>query len=332
MAKPNLLIVSTGGTITMTAGGGAGIAPRLTAEDLMAAVPRMGELANIETLTFSTIPGASLTFPSLIELTCEIDQRCKDGVDGVIIVQGTDTIEETSFLLDLLLPADTPVIVTGAMRGAHMAGADGPANLQASAIVAGATAARGRGVMVVLNDEIHAARHVRKQHTGLVSSFVSTPSGPLGLVCEGRALFLDEARSRRRVLPRPSGVADVAVVKACLGDDGRFLRKVAELGYRGLVVEAMGAGHVPEAWAEALGELAAALPTILSVRTPDGPVFRSTYGFIGSETDLLGRGLVPSGLLGPLKARLLLGVLLGLGESRESIQAHFLAHGYPGRI
>lgn len=329
MSKPKLLVISTGGTITMTAAtGAAGIAPTLSADDLLAAVPGIGELAEIETITFSTVPGASLSFPQLLELARYISQRCAGGVDGVVVIQGTDTIEETSFFLDLILPGDTPVVVTGAMRGAQAAGADGPANLLASAIVATSATARGRGVMVVLNDEIHAAILVRKHHTSLTSAFVSSHTGPVGLVCEGRAAFLGGQPRARAVLPMPQAIADVAVVKACLGDDGRMLGRVAQLGYAGLVVEAMGAGHVPATWADTLEGIAVDMPTILCARTVDGPVFRRTYGFKGSETDLLERGLVPAGILGPLKARLLLGVLLGNKTAPEAIRGHFEHWGY----
>lgn len=329
MSKPKILVISTGGTITMTSGQGSqGIAPTLTAADLLNAVPQIAQLADIEALTFSSMPGASLTLPHIVELATLIQQRFDGGIAGAIVIQGTDTIEETSFLLDLLVKDNKPVIVTGAMRGAQAAGADGPANLLASVIVAGAPQAAGRGTMVVLNDEIHAAAFVKKGHTGLTSSFVSPSAGPIGLVTEQRALFTSTRAMARLGLSAPAAIPDIAIVKASLGDDGRLLSTLGQQGYSGAVIEAMGAGHVPQSWVPQLDQLASRMPVVLAVRTPGGPVFTGTYGFSGSEIDLIGRGLIPAGLLDSLKARLLLALLLGNKETVDSVRACFARFSY----
>ena len=329
MTKPKLLVVSTGGTITMTSGQGSkGIAPTLTAADLLNAVPQMAEIADIEAVTFSSIPGASLSMKQIAELAGLIQKRFDDGVAGAIVIQGTDTIEETAMLLDLLVADDKPVIVTGAMRGAQAAGADGPANLLASVVVASSPQACGRGTMVVLNDEVHSAVFVRKGHTGLTSSFVSPISGPIGIVCEQRVIFTSLPTGFNVALPVPVSLPDVAIVKACLGDDGRMLSAVAGMGYAGVIIEAMGAGHVPQSWAPHLSELASKLPVVLAVRTWTGPVFTNTYGFPGSEMDLIARGLIPAGLLDALKARLLLATLLGNNETPDGIRRQFMRFNY----
>ncbi|UYO92515.1 asparaginase [Pollutimonas sp. M17] len=329
MSKPKLIVVSTGGTITMTSGQGAkGIAPTLTAADLLNAVPQIAQQADIEALTFSSMPGASLTTNHIVDLAKLIQQRFDAGIDGAIVIQGTDTIEETSFLLDLLVADSKPLIVTGAMRGAQAAGADGPANLLASVVVAGSPHAAGRGSLVVLNDEIHAAAFVRKGHTGLTSSFISPNCGPIGLVCEQRALFTSSPAAPRRSTPAPGALADIAIVKACLGDDGRILDALPGMAYAGVVVEAMGAGHVPQSWVPGLSGLAEKMPVVLAVRTPAGPVFNNTYGFPGSEIDLINRGLIPAGLLDALKARLLLGVSMGNNETPEGIRLQFKRFSY----
>ncbi len=326
MAKDSVLIISTGGTITMTGGGGSSaIAPTLSADDLLAAVPQLKQLADIETLTFSTVPGASLRFGRLFELAALITQKLAGEFTGAIVIQGTDTIEETAFLLGLLIDSEKPVIVTGAMRGAAAAGADGPANLLASVAVAVAPGAKGRGVLVVLNDEIHSAVFVKKGHTALPSSFISPSSGPVGLVAEQQVLFTSSPDRPRVTLAIPPAMQAVAVVKATLSDDGRLLGALESLGYAGLVVEAMGAGHVPEYWAPLLGQLAERMPVVLAVRTPGGPVFSHTYGFPGSETDLLGRGLVRAGMLDALKARLLLGTLISNRQAMGDIRRCFAA-------
>ncbi|HWW48684.1 MAG TPA: asparaginase [Xanthobacteraceae bacterium] len=324
MARSKLLLVSLGGTITMTSGAGAGIAPTLTGEDLVRAVPALAEVADIETASPFRLPGASLTIANLRDVARLLNERLAGDIDGAIVVQGTDTIEETAFTMDVLVDSDKPVVVVGAMRGAEAPGADGPSNLLAAAITASAKAARGLGTLVVLNDTIHAARFVQKGSTYLPSAFVSFSGGPLGAVIEG------EAKINLRVARFPviaNGVSGsdqpVALLTMALGDDGRMLPGLPALGYRGLVIEAMGAGHVPAVHVPALAELAAKMPVVLSSRVAEGPVFAKTYGFPGSEIDLLRRGLFGSGTLGGLKARLLLSLLLGTGLEGAALREAF---------
>jgi L-asparaginase len=325
MTLPRLLLISTGGTITMTPGAGAGITPTLTGEDLVRAVPELAARAELDVLSYSTKPGASLTLDDLLAIAAIIDSRIDDGYAGAIVVQGTDTIEETAFVLDTVVAAAQPVVVTGAMRGAGAAGADGPANLLAAVIVAGSAAARGLGALVVLNDEAHAARHVQKAHTALPSAFASPGFAPVGRVIEG-ALHLYARLPRLPALPRPESALDapVALLQLPLGDDGRLLDALPGLGYRGAVVAALGAGHLPSSVADKLQRLASAMPVVLASRVGAGPVFEKTYGFIGSETDLIARGAIPGGYLPGPKACLLLRLLLAAGLHGEDLKAAYL--------
>lgn len=308
--KPRVVVFTLGGTIAMTRADNGAITPSLSGAALLAAVPGLDDVARVEVHSPMQMPGASLTVSDIIGVTAQVRAALADGAAGAVIVQGTDTIEETAFVLDCILATSAPVVVTGAMRGPQAAGADGPANLLASTIVA-ASGAINTGVLVVLGDTAHAARFVRKGHTGLPDAFTSAPHGPVGHIFEGRfrrAVHLPE----RPLLSLNEGVAipAVALVQISLGDDGRMLRHLVDMGFQGAVVSAMGAGHVPQSLAEGLGALAETMPVILSSRVAGGPVFERTYGFAGSEVDLLARGLVPAGALGPLKARLLLQLAL----------------------
>lgn len=326
MTRPRLLVLSLGGTITMTAGPGAGIAPTLGADDLVAAVPGLGAVAEIEAHSPLRLASPSLTLAHICAVAGEIRAAFAAGFDGAVVIQGTDTLEETAFTLDLLIRDERPVVVIGAMRGAQSAGADGPANLLAAAVVAGSTQAHGLGTLVVLDDTVHAARFVRKAHTALTSAFVSDNGGPLGLVAEGRVrLFSRVVRPDLPALVPAGGLPPVALVKMTMGDDGRLLGAVPGLGYAGLVIEGMGAGHVPGDIAESVGAIAALLPVVLASRTLAGPVFERTYGYPGSEIDLLARGLIPSGLLAGPKARVLLTLALACGLDRPAIRAAFSA-------
>ena len=324
--RPRLLALSLGGTITMTAHASGGIAPTLGAGELVAAVPGLAEVAQIEARSPLRLPSPSLTAENILAVAEEIRAGFAQGLDGAVVIQGTDTIEETAFLLDLLVDDTRPVVVTGAMRGPQQPGAAGAAALLAAATVAASREAQDLGTLVVLNDEIHAARFVRKAHTALTSAFVSDTGGPLGLVAEGRARFF--ARIVRAPLPSlavEGELPPVALVKMAMGDEGRLLRAVPDLGYAGLVIEGMGAGHVPAPLAELVGELAARMPVVLASRTLAGPVFERTYGYPGSEIDLVGRGVLPAGLLSAVKSRLLLMLALRAGWPRETIRAALAA-------
>lgn len=325
---PRVTVFSLGGTIasTNTPGtDGGGVTPRLTAEELLAGVPGLRDFAEPEAVAFRQTASGDLTFDDIIALAAEINARFEAGAAGAVVVQGTDTIEETSFILDLLTDAPNPVVVTGAMRNPTLAGADGPANLRAAVQVAASPQARGLGCLVVLNDEVHAARFVGKAHTANPAAFRSTSAGPIGWLAEGRPRIVLQTTPLPAV-PAPTGpVPPVALLTMCLGDDERLIEQVGALGYAGLVIESFGGGHVSARTVSALERLAATVPVVLASRTGGGDMLRSTYGFPGSERDLIARGLVPAGFLDGLKARVLLTLLLGGGAGMDQVRAAYAA-------
>jgi L-asparaginase len=324
---PRVALLSLGGTIASVPGGSGGAVPVLTGEELLEAVPAVSQVARLEAKAFRQIPSAEIRLTDIAELVHEVKDRVAEGVRGVVVTQGTDTLEETAFAADLLWGGGPPLVFTGAMRNPALPGADGPANVLAAVRVAVAPACRDLGSLVVLNDQVHAARFARKTHTTSLATFCSSPSGPVGLVTEDRVRIL--SRPPRQVpLPLPEGeVPAVALVKVVLGDDGRQLGHIGDDGYQGVVVEGMGGGHVVNAMVAALEELAKSMPVILASRTGTGEVLRATYGFPGSEEDLLGRGLIPAGWLDGLKARILLSLLLAAGLDRDAIAARYDAFG-----
>jgi L-asparaginase len=313
-----VLLVALGGTIAMGATG-RGLGATLTADDLVAAVPGLDRLGvDLATVTFRNEPGASLSVGDLLGVHELISSR---EADGVVVTQGTDTIEETAYALDLLHTGPQPLVVTGAMRNPTLAGADGPANVLAA--IAVAATARDLGCLVVMADEIHAAARVRKTHTSSVATFASPDGGPLGYVVEGVPRILNRpARRTPAVRPRPGPLPRVGVYTATLGDDGALLEDFAAR-LDGLVVAAFGAGHVPGAWPSILERIAARMPVILASRTGAGSGLSRSYDFPGSEQDLLRRGLIPAGFLHPYKARLLLQFLRSAGADPAEIKAAF---------
>ncbi|MFJ8469632.1 asparaginase [Streptomyces swartbergensis] len=315
-------VISLGGTIAMTAQTDGGATPTLSAADLVAAVPGLAATGiHVDVDDFRRLPGASLAISDLLELAVKIKTLA---VDGVVVVQGTDTIEETSYLLDLVTTVDMPIVVTGAMRNASMAGADGPANVLAAIRVAASVEARGAGCVVVFGDEIHAARWVRKTHATSPTAFTSYP-GPIGYVAEDRVRVLARPGASPTIDPQSAATpVRTAIFTVGLGDDGTLLQAVGD-HVDGLVISAFGAGHVPMACVDALTDLAKRMPVILATRTGSGPVLRQTYGFPGSESDLLGRGLTSASTLDPVKARILLQLLLMTGADKDQIAQAFSA-------
>ncbi|MYT82368.1 L-asparaginase [Streptomyces sp. MnatMP-M77] len=302
-----------------------GVTPTLTGADLVTAVPGLQDL-DVTAEDFRRLPGAPLSTGDIVELTDRLERANQEGVDGVVVTQGTDTLEETSFLADLYYRGDMPVVFTGAMRSAFSAGADGPANLLAAAQTAASPRVYGQGVLVVLGAAIHAARHVRKMHTTSPSAFRSPASGALGHVVEGTVRWHHLPPRRTGLLARRVNPAskppEVDIVTATLGSTGALLEGL-EGKLSGLVVAALGAGHVPATWVPRLAALAIEMPVVLASRIGTGPVLTSTYSFPGSEIDLLDRGLIASGSLDPYKARLLLAAQLAAGSSRTEIAEAF---------
>ncbi|MBU6515137.1 MAG: asparaginase [Acidobacteriota bacterium] len=317
--RARVLVVSLGGTIASTSTDAhQGVVPQLGARELIAAVPQLSEVADVETLAFLQLPSCDLTLADVVALARRIDQAVAAGVDGVVVTQGTDTIEETSFALDLLVEGATPVVVTGAMRNPTVASPDGPGNLLAAVRVAASTAARGLGCLVVLNDEVHAARFVRKSHSSSLATFQSPGAGALGRVSEENVRIALRCPPLAHVGLVGEVVPDVALLSCVLGDDGRLAGALGRSGYRGAVIDGFGGGHVPSSMVPALEELRRAMPVVFCSRTGSGEVLAHTYGFAGSEMDLLARGLVAGGALDGRKARVALALALARAHDDES--------------
>jgi L-asparaginase len=302
--------------------------PTLTAETLARSVPRIADVAELRPVQFMQRPSPSITFSDLLRLRDEIALRIADGAAGVVITQGTDTIEETAFALDLLCAGSAPIVVTGAMRSPSLPGADGPANLLAAVQVAASVVARGLGVLVVFNDEIHAARFVAKTHTSRPSAFQSRLIGPVGWLSEGQPVIVARPVGRFGLnIPSGAAVPPVALLRVSLDDDGRILPAIAAQGFRGVVVEGFGGGHVTPPMVSRIARLATEMPVVLASRTGSGELLQNTYRYRGSETELLEAGAIPAGMLDGLKARILLSLCLAEDPAGENVASAFQAVG-----
>lgn len=312
--RPRVEIIALGGTIaSKPRPDAAGVFPDLTAQDLIDAVPVVHQLADIGMRTHAAKPSVEFSIDDLVGVADLIAELEAGGAAGVVITQGTDTIEETAYVLDLLHAGDCPVIVTGAMRNPSLPGPDGPANIYAAIACASDPSMRGSGVTVVMNDQIHAAAWVQKKDTSTVGAFVS-PS-PIGWMAEGRpALYARPRRQQTIAVLRGAATPFVPILKPGLDEPPLLVAAALQLGADGVVADLSGGGHASKVWAGALEVAAASVPVVFASRTRGGRVLSNTYGQPGAEIDLIRRGLIPAGDLDALKARLLLLLLLMSGE------------------
>lgn len=337
MSKPHIHILALGGTIATRPDAAGAMQMGLGADDLVSAVPLLPTVAEITAETVSRVGSHSLGFDHLHALAEKI-RAIK--ADGIVVTQGTDTLEETSFLLDILLDLDIPVVVTAAMRNPSLTSADGPGNLLAAVRVAAdpwvRAHARTLGVVVTMLDEVYAAADVLKVHPTRVNAFASTQTGPLIALPEDRVVPLSlpvrdamKAVHARLGAAKGGAAAPIALLWMSIDEPGCLIEAMLaapdHLGYRGAVVAAMGGGHTPERATDILIKLGAALPTVISPRAGGGPLLEKTYGGPSSEIALRKAGLIWGGRLHPLKARVLLETCLRAGLDRAAISELFAA-------
>lgn len=321
-ARPHVAVVFTGGTISMRRDAAAGgNVPSLDGAAILARTPGLDALAEIEAIDHGLIPASHLSFEAVLGIGRIVRERLGRGdLAGLVVVQGTDTIEETCFAWDLVLDGQRPVVVTGAMRAPHEPGDDGPANLRDAVAVAASPAATGTGVTVVLGGTIEPADDVQKTHATALDTFRSPNTGSLGRVVDGR-VELDRTRGPRRRVATERAVRDVHLVTAGLDTDGAVVDALVERGARGFVVAATGSGNThPGLLAAAERALAAGVPVVLASRCPAGAV-TAAYAFPGGGATWLRAGAIPAGHLCAVKARVALALGLGAGLERDGLAA-----------
>jgi len=316
-----ITILFTGGTIAMRLDPATGAAvPALSGGDILQHVPDLASIAEVDYEEVSRLPGPHVTPERMWNLARRAAAWLeRPDVEGIVITHGTDTLEETAYLLDLVLLSPKPVVMVGAIRTSSEPGWDGPANLLAAVRVAAMPASRERGVLVVMNEQILTASEAQKIHTESSGSFASPEFGPVGVIDAGRVRYA-------RMAPRPGPWRDPAadaglrvtrlesrvdLIKATAGSDARFLRCSVASGAKGVVLEAMGRGNLPPPMKPGLAEaVAAGLPVVISSRYGAGSV-QERYGYDGGGHDLAQMGVIFSGRLTGLKARMKLMVALG---------------------
>jgi L-asparaginase len=323
---PRIVLLATGGTISMRQDSAAGGAvPRLTGQEILASVPGIDRVARLEVREFGRFPGPHMTLERMWELRAAVLDALSAGADGVVVTHGTDTIEETAYLLDRSLPPERPVVITGAMRNSSELSWDGPANLMSAVEVAASPEARGRGTMVVMDEEIVQGAEVVKTHTEQAGTFRSPNWGPLGITDTGRALFYRESRRKPTLAPeRP--VTPVDLIKIVAGADARLVDASLDSGAHGVVLEALGRGNVPPAVVPGLRRwVDAGKPVVVASRSSRGRVL-DTYAYEGGGHQLREMGCIFADHMTGPQARIELTLALGvhghdLQRVRETVEA-----------
>jgi L-asparaginase len=317
--KPKVVLISTGGTIASRYDEKLGrTVASARGEDLLAQIPQLADVARLEIDDFATISSFNMSVEEAHRLAVRVnEQLARDEVAGVVVTHGTDTMEESCWLADLLLASDKPAVFTGAQRAHDDPLPDGPRNLLSSVRTAAAPAARGLGAVICFADQIHAARDVTKLSASALAAFGSYDKGALGEV-DGERVIVHRRPTLRRSFRVERLETRVPLIRLFLGFDVGLVDAALEWGARGLVVEAFGRGNGPAALVPVVGcAVGSGIPVVVTSRCPTGRV-EPIYGNGGGK-DLLDAGAIFAGDLKGPKARLLLMVLLSSPETRERI-------------
>jgi L-asparaginase len=307
-------VVFTGGTISSVYDAAAGgNVPKLSGAEILARTPGIADIADVVPIDRGFTAASHFTFPYLFGLAGAVRDALADpSIDGCVVAQGTDSIEESSFFLDLVHESPKAVVVTGAMRAASEAGYDGPANLRDAVRAAGSPALRDQGALVVLARSIDAADDVTKTHASSLETFRSLNLGPVGRL-EGDRVVVLRRRAARRHVTTDRAAERVHLITAHMAIDGTLVDAARAAGADGFVVEAHGVGNTDprllDACVRAMGE---GIPVALTTRSAAGQV-GPFYGFPGAGAQWIKAGAMPAGYLGGPKARVALALGIGAG-------------------
>ena len=323
-----IVIIFTGGTISMRKDEKLNAAvPSMTGQDILDMTPGIGEIASIDFLNFSMIPGPHMTPEKMFELSTLVKRMLEeDNYDGVIVTHGTDSLEETAYLVDLTSNCSKPIIFVGAMKTSSELGWDGPVNLIAAVYTAISNEAFNRGVLVVMNNEIHSAAQVTKTNTHTIDTFKSVDFGPVGFIDNDKAYFYHNY-TKRQYIPAQAVDHRVDLLKCGCGMDDRMLRFCVDSGTHGIVIEGMGRGNIPPGMVSGVEyALSKNIPVILVSRCLMGKVLDS-YGYHGAGKELTQKGVILGDNLPGQKARIKLMVALGytkeLGEIKDIFEKNY---------
>jgi len=322
---PKVGVVTTGGTIAMKYDPAKkGFVPAVSGEDLMAMAPKIRELARIELVDLARIPSSYMDPPMWIRVSKAVDKLLADPqVAGAVITHGTDTLEETAWFLDLTVKSTKPVICIGAMRGASEPDFDGARNLENAVRIALSKEAVGKGTLLVLNNQINAAREVTKTHTAQVETFRSGDFGFLGYVNADGNIIFNRQPTRRLHFDLSETLPQVDIISFFTGADGSYIKFAVDSGAKGIVIIGVGLGHANPPVHDAIeAAIKAGVLVVMSTRVHQGRV-QPIYSFKAGGVPLKEMGVILADDLNPQKARILLMLALTKTKDPREIQKYF---------
>lgn len=323
MQKKKILVIHTGGTISMSEDSSTGAVKPSESNPMTEKTLELLSLADILIEEPFNLPSPHITPVDMLKLKELINSYANEGeISGVVITHGTDTLEETAYFLQLTVQTELPIVVTGAMRSSNEIGSDGLYNLITSIKVASCEEARNKGVLVVLNDEIHTAENVTKTHTSNVSTFQSPQYGPIGIVTK-RGVFFHHLPTNNEHYNIQNVSVRVALIKAHAGMDSTLLFAIRDLEYHGVVIEALGQGNLPPGTVEGIKALIEKNIAVVIVSRCFNGIAQDVYGYEGGGKQLKELGVIFSNGLNGQKARIKLLVGLETTNNRNDIEEMF---------
>lgn len=322
--KSKVVIIFTGGTISMKIDPDLHAAiPALNSEEILSMVTNLESIADIEDINFSNLPSPHITPKDMMKLASIVKEKVsQDDVSSVIVTHGTDTLEETAYLLDLIIDSEKPVVVVGAMRNSSELGYDGSSNISAAICTAISPQSRNKGVLVVMNNEVNAAGEVTKTNTLSLNTFQSPEFGPLGIVDNGEVIFYRDIVSRQ-FIDTDNLEEKVALIKTAAGIGSDIMDFYIDNGYKGIVIEALGRGNVPPEMIPGIERaISRGIPIVMVSRCYTGRVL-GTYGYKGGGKHLRDLGIIFGGNLPGQKARIKLMLILGLTKDINEVKRLF---------
>ncbi len=317
-------VVFNGGTISMKVDPRIKAAvPGLTGEEIMSMVTGIENYADIESYTFSSLPGPHMTPEIMLELSRYIQNLLdREDIDGVVVTHGTDSLEETAFLVDLTINSSKPVVFTGSMRSSSELGYDGPSNLAAAICTAISEEAQQRGVLVCLNGELNCASEVTKANSMSLNAFRTPNFGPIGIVDNNKVIFYRNSVEKQWI-PIDKITASVSLIKCVAGMDSRFINFCLDQGDKGIIIEAMGRGNIPPLMVDGIKKaMENGTAVVIVSRCFEGRVFDS-YGYHGGGKELRNLGVIFGDNLPGQKARIKLLVALSHTEDMDEVRQIF---------
>lgn len=317
-------VVFNGGTISMKVDPRIKAAvPTLTGEEIMAMVTQIEQFAEVESYTFSNLPGPHMTPETMLELSRYIQNILdRKDISGVVVTHGTDTLEETAYFLDLTLESNKPIVITGAMRNSSELGYDGPANLAASICTVISETACGRGVLTCFNGELNSASEVTKTNSMSLNAFSTPNFGPIGVVDDNRVIFYrNSIKSQHFDITHL--ITSVDLIKCVTGMNPKIIDFCIQEGTKGLIIEGMGRGNIPPEMVTGVKKaIKLGIPVVIVSRCYQGRVLDS-YGYPGGGKDLRNLGVILGDNLPGQKARIKLILALSQTTNLEEIKQTF---------